>query len=275
MIKAFIIACLLIALVLVTQFDSVVTPLIIMVSVALSFIGVFLGLIVTHKPFSVIMTGMGVISLAGVVVNNAIVLLDYTNILRGRGLSCYRAIIRAGSTRFRPVLLTAITTVLGLVPMSLGISYDFRNLAWQIGGDSAQWWGAMSTCVIFGLVVATALTLIVVPAVYSLVFDFRLNFRSAPRKRTDRTGSEQGAQPGAQRFSGLSEPSGCVFLSTSSTPLQFYLRPQQRQKFRQPLRMRGPRRRADEVAVNVRLMDSNVHIRPAGAIHIRPHGRIA
>jgi len=176
--RSFILALLLIALVLVTEFDSLVTPFIIMTSVILSWIGVFLGLLITQKPFGVIMTGMGVISLAGVVVNNAIVLIDYTNQLRQRGLSCHDAIVQAGCIRMRPVLLTAITTILGLVPMAIGISYNFRQTRWEIGSESTQWWGPMASVVIFGLLVATLLTLFVVPNLYSLFFN-----RSAERRR--------------------------------------------------------------------------------------------
>jgi len=168
--KAFIAAVLLIFLVLVSEFNSVLMPFIIMTSVILSFIGVYLGLLLLRQSFSVIMTGMGVISLAGVVVNNAIVLLDYTNLLRRRGRSCQEAIVEAGCKRFRPVMLTAITTILGLVPMAVGISYNFRELRWEIGSESAQWWGSMAAAVIFGLVVATALTLFVVPNCYSLLY---------------------------------------------------------------------------------------------------------
>ncbi len=174
MIRAFVIAILLIAIVLVTQFDSVLTPFIIMTSVILSLIGVFLGLIVTRTSFGVIMTGMGVISLAGVVVNNAIVLIDYINVLRKEhGKSCYDAIINAGCTRFRPVMLTAVTTVLGLVPMAVGVSLDVHKLGIVFGSDSSQWWGPMAIAVIFGLVVATALTLFAVPGLYSLFFERR------------------------------------------------------------------------------------------------------
>ncbi len=171
MTKAFIIAILLIALVLVTQFDSILTPFIIMTSVILSLIGVFFGLIVTKTPFGVIMTGMGVISLAGVVVNNAIVLIDYINVLRKRGKACHDAIISAGCTRFRPVMLTAVTTVLGLVPMAVGVSLDIHDIGIVVGSDSSQWWGPMAIAVIFGLIVATALTLFVVPCLYSLFFE--------------------------------------------------------------------------------------------------------
>lgn len=177
MTRAFVIAILLIAFVLVTQFDSVLSPFIIMNSVILSLIGVFLGLVVTQTPFGVIMTGMGVISLAGVVVNNAIVLIDYINVLRKRGKACRDAIITAGTTRLRPVLLTAITTILSLTPMATGVSLDVHTLNPQdmivIGSESSQWWGPMAVAVIFGLMVATILTLFVVPCLYSLFFERR------------------------------------------------------------------------------------------------------
>lgn len=167
--RAFVIAVFLIALVLVTQFNSLLQPLIILSSVVLSLAGVFLGLYLYNMPFSVLMTGVGCISLAGVVVNNAIVLIDFINQLRAQGLATREAIIQAGMTRFRPVLLTAITTILGLVPMAQGISFDFRNWEWIVGSESSQWWGPMAVAVMFGLSFATLLTLIVVPVLYSLM----------------------------------------------------------------------------------------------------------
>ncbi|MBI5119243.1 efflux RND transporter permease subunit [Candidatus Poribacteria bacterium] len=167
--KAFIVALFLIALVLVTQFNSVALTAIIMVSVILSLIGVFVGLLVTGFPFGIIMTGIGVISLAGVVVNNAIVLIDYIQILRKQGMPCREALARAGMVRLRPVLLTAVTTVLGLVPMAVGISFDFRQFRFVTESSSAQWWGSMAVAVIFGLTFATLLTLVVVPTMYLLI----------------------------------------------------------------------------------------------------------
>ncbi|GAB7080819.1 efflux RND transporter permease subunit [Megalodesulfovibrio paquesii] len=166
--KAFGAAVLLILLVLLAQFNSLGVPFIILTSVALSLIGVFLGLLVTNTAFGVIMTGVGVVSLAGVVVNNAIVLIDYFNVLREQGLEVHEALIRTGMTRFRPVLLTAVTTMLGLLPMAAGVSYDFLNLQWDIGGESAQWWGPMAVAVLFGLLVATFLTLVLVPVLLSI-----------------------------------------------------------------------------------------------------------
>jgi multidrug efflux pump subunit AcrB len=171
--KAFFACIAIIMLILLTQFNSFITPLIILVSVLLSMIGVFFGLLITGTAFGIIMTGIGVISLAGVVVNNAIVLIDYINQLIDRGISSTEALIRAGSVRFRPVMLTAITTILGLFPMATGISFDFRKLAFDIGGESSQWWGPMAVAVIFGLGFATLLTLIVVPVLCSLAHSLR------------------------------------------------------------------------------------------------------
>ena len=168
--KAFLAAILLIVLILVTQFNSVSQPLIIMTSVILSLGGVFLGLTLMELPFGIIMTGVGVISLAGVVVNNAIVLIDYTNRLHQRGMHFREAIIAAGCTRLRPVLLTAITTILGLLPMVTGVAFNFHEMEIAWVSESSQWWRTMASAVIFGLALATVLTLIVVPALYSLVY---------------------------------------------------------------------------------------------------------
>ena len=118
---------------LVTQFNSITMPLIIMMSVVLSLIGVLFGLIVTATPFGIIMTGIGVISLAGVVVNNAIVLIDYIRKLRNRGLGRREAIVQGGVTRLRPVLLTAITTILGLIPLTTGFSFNFMTMTLEVG----------------------------------------------------------------------------------------------------------------------------------------------
>ncbi|PIE56772.1 MAG: acriflavin resistance protein [Desulfobulbus propionicus] len=164
--KAFMVALLLIFLILVAMFNSVGQPFLIMTSVLLSFGGAFLGLMLFHQPFGIIMTGVGIISLAGVVVNNGIVLIDYTNKLRERGYDLKEAVISAGATRLRPVLLTAITTILGLIPMMTGVSFDFHSMAISWFSESSQWWRSMAVVVIFGLMVATFLTLVVVPTLY-------------------------------------------------------------------------------------------------------------
>ena len=171
----------LIAIVLVTQFNRFDLPLIILASVVLSLVGVLWGLVVTGTPFGIMMTGLGVISLAGVVVNNAIVLLDYVEQLRAKGVEVGEALVQAGVTRFRPVILTALTTILGLVPMALGISVDFQGLRVIMGSQSTQWWGPMAVAVIFGLAFATVLTLVMVPTMYSIIEDFRGAMRRLSR----------------------------------------------------------------------------------------------
>ncbi len=166
--KAFAIALLLIFLVLVAQFNSISQPFLIMTSVILSLGGAFLGLMVYRQPFGIIMTGVGVISLAGVVVNNAIVLIDYTNKLCSRGIPLREAVVSAGATRLRPVVLTAVTTILGLIPMITGVSFDFHDLSIAWVSESSQWWRSMAVVVAFGLIIATFLTLVVVPSMYYL-----------------------------------------------------------------------------------------------------------
>jgi multidrug efflux pump subunit AcrB len=169
--NAFMIALLSIFLVLVIQFNSLGQPLIIMAAVIISLIGVLIGLTVFGMAFGIIMTGIGVISLAGVVVNNNIVLIDYINILRRRGLSVQEAVIRAGIRRFRPVTLTAITTVLGLIPLTFGFGFDFYSFTLESGGTDAAFWRQMGVAVIFGLMFGTVLTLIIVPVIYSIIYD--------------------------------------------------------------------------------------------------------
>jgi multidrug efflux pump subunit AcrB len=184
--QAMLIALAMITLILVTQFNSFVKPMIIMFTVVLSTIGVFLGLGAFKMEFVILMTGIGIISLAGVVVNNAIVLVDYINYLKDnakRRLGLEQSdelpvdetracVIEAGRTRLRPVLLTAITTILGLIPMAIGFNLNFATLFSRFdpqiffGGDNAQFWGPMAWTVIFGLTFATVLTLVMIPSLY-------------------------------------------------------------------------------------------------------------
>lgn len=168
--KAFLIAILLIFLILVTQFNSVMLPFIIMLVVFLSLSGVLVGLIIHDRPFSLIMTGIGGISLAGIVVNNAIVLVDFIQQLRKKGYAALDAIVTAAAVRLRPVLLTAVTTILGLMPMALGMDINFFR--WPdpilLGVPSGAFWKPMALAVIYGISVSTLLTLIVVPILYSL-----------------------------------------------------------------------------------------------------------
>ncbi len=177
--NAFVIAIFLIGFILVSQFNSVVKPVIILTSVLMSTVGVLIGLVVFDMAFGIIMTGVGIISLAGIVVNNAIVLIDYIDILRDRdGMDRREALVQGGRTRFRPVVLTATTTALGLVPLAIGLNFDFfglfRSLSPELywGGEQAAWWGPMAVAVIAGIIFATFLTLVLVPVMYSLVDDF-------------------------------------------------------------------------------------------------------
>ncbi|MGK5091564.1 efflux RND transporter permease subunit [Deltaproteobacteria bacterium TL4] len=166
--QSFFIAIFLIFIILTTQFNSLLTPSIILSSVILSLMGVFLGLIIHDCAFSVMMAGIGTVSLAGIVVNNAIVLIDFIEQLRKRGIPRDEAIILSGMARMRPVLLTAITTVLGLVPVAMGMDISFYR--WPIiifGAESSTFWKPMALAIIYGLSVATLLTLFVVPVLYS------------------------------------------------------------------------------------------------------------
>jgi multidrug efflux pump subunit AcrB len=190
LVNALLIAISLITIILVSQFNSIVKPAIIILSVMFSTIGVFLGLYISGADFVVIMTGIGIVSLAGVVVNNAIVLIDYIDLLKKRrrkelGLNfgaplsvedSIQCIVQAGKTRLRPVLLTAITTILGLIPLAIGMNISFAsfletfdgNLYW--GGDNVAFWGPMSWTIIYGLAFATFLTLVIVPSMYYVLY---------------------------------------------------------------------------------------------------------
>ena len=187
--RALLIAVLLIFLILVAQFNSATTPIIISISVFLSLIGVLFGLLIFRMDFVILMTMIGIISLAGIVVNNAIVLIDYINltiIRKRRELELeatdkltpsllVECVVEAGRTRLRPVILTAITTILGLLPLALGININFRTLITQlnpnfyIGGENVAFWGPMGWAIIFGLTFATFLTLVVVPILFYLI----------------------------------------------------------------------------------------------------------
>ncbi|HOI31273.1 MAG: efflux RND transporter permease subunit [Bacteroidales bacterium] len=194
--RAMLIAISIILLILVGQFNSVVKPVIILLSVMFSTIGVFGGLGTFSMDFVVIMTGIGIVSLAGVVVNNAILLIDYITILkRNRKLEMglkpdddlpakesIECLIEAGKTRLRPVMLTAITTILGLIPLAVGLNIDFIGLFQRFdpdiyfGGDNAMFWGPLSWTIIFGLTFATFLTLVIVPATYHVLYTAKLKF---------------------------------------------------------------------------------------------------
>jgi multidrug efflux pump subunit AcrB len=187
----------LIFFILIFQFNSVSKPAIIMIAIFLSLIGVFGGIVITGASFVIMMTMMGIIALAGVVVNNGVVLLDYAQLLVDRRKveldlddkdylptkDLFECIVKAGKARLRPVLLTAITTILGLIPLAIGLNINFFTLFSEFdpkiyfGGDNVIFWGPLAWTVIYGLFVATFLTLIVVPILFYLVTRFKMWLR--------------------------------------------------------------------------------------------------
>ena len=168
LLKAFGAALFVMAIILVTQFNSFYQAALILSAVILSTVGVLLGLLVIGQPFGIVMSGIGVIALAGIVVNNNIVLIDTYNILRRGGMDPIEAALRTGVLRLRPVLLTTITTVLGLMPMVLGVNIDIIGRSVTVGGPSTQWWTQLATAVAGGLTFATVLTLVLTPSLLVL-----------------------------------------------------------------------------------------------------------
>jgi len=163
LIKAFIISLFLITIILIATFDSFYFCFVILSAVIFSTIGVMIGLIITGKPFGIIMSGIGVIALAGIVVNNNIVLLDTYKELRNKGENIKDAIIRTGVQRLRPVLLTTLTTFFGLIPMAIGLNINFLDLELNFGSPSSQWWIQLSNAIVFGVMFSFILTLIITP----------------------------------------------------------------------------------------------------------------
>jgi len=184
--KAFAVALFLMAVILVTQFNSFYSAFLILSAVVLSTIGVMVGLLVTNQPFGIVMTGIGVIALAGIVVNNNIVLIDTFDRLRRSEPDVPQAILRTGAQRLRPVGLTTITTILGLMPMVLGINIDFVDRIVQVGAPSTELWRQLSTAIVFGLTFATVLTLVITPCALM----FRSNIAAWWHRRRGR-GPEQ------------------------------------------------------------------------------------
>ena len=166
--KAFGVALFLMAIILVTQFNSFYSAFLILSAVVMSTIGVMIGLLVTDQPFGIVMSGIGVIALAGIVVNNNIVLIDTFDRLKATTASVEEAILRTGAQRLRPVFLTTVTTILGLMPMVLGMNIDLFSREVLVGAPSTQWWRQLSTAIVFGLGFATLLTLVVTPSALML-----------------------------------------------------------------------------------------------------------
>jgi multidrug efflux pump len=170
--KAFGTALFLIFAILLAQFNKFISVGLVLTAVVLSTIGVLIGLMVMGQPFGVVMTGIGVIANAGVIVNNNIVLIDTYDRLRRDGVKAYDAIIETCRERARPVVLTAVTAILGVLPIAFGMNIEFLNREVTIGAPATQWWSQLSTAIVFGLGFATVLTLVVTPAALMAIANF-------------------------------------------------------------------------------------------------------
>ena len=179
---AFMGALALMFLILVTQFNSLAKPFLIFSTVIFSLIGVFLGYAITRQTFSIVMTGVGIFALAGIVIRNGILLLEFIDELRARGYDDTEAIAEGGSTRITPVILTASAAILGLIPLAIGVNIDFEGLfaslepKFFLGGDNVAFWGPLAWTMIYGLIIATFLTLVVVPAMYTIYLKLKRRF---------------------------------------------------------------------------------------------------
>jgi len=183
LVAAFLVAVGLMLLILVTQFNSLYQTFLILSAIVLSTAGVLLGLLFNGQPFGVVMVGMGIIALAGIVVNNNIILIDTYNQMKQEGKAAYDAALETGCLRFRPVLLTAITTILGLMPMVLGINVDLLSPSLGLGAPSTQWWTQLSSAIAGGLAFATFLTLLLTPALLVLGDKAGERFRALTGRR--------------------------------------------------------------------------------------------
>jgi len=185
--KAFGVALFIMAVILVTQFNSFYSAFLILTAVIMSTIGVLIGLIITEQPFGIVMNGIGVIALAGIVVNNNIVLIDTYDRLKATEETPLIAILKTGAQRLRPVLLTSVTTILGLMPMVLGVNIDFLTRSITVGAPAMQWWSQLATAIAFGLGFATILTLVVTPSLLMV----RANVKAWKDRRRDRKRARQ------------------------------------------------------------------------------------
>ena len=211
--KAMLAALFLMFIILLTQFNSFFHTVITLSTVVMSAVGVMIGMMVTGQTFSVIMTGTGIVALAGIVVNNSIVLIDTYHRLRETGLDVIQSVLRTAAQRLRPVLLTTVTTVFGLLPMALQVNVDFFGRSVQFGSVTSVWWVQLSTAIISGLTFATMLTLILTPVWIAAPTVYRDKYRSLRARwkasRADRTPglhgdagpafARQGKSPGPQR----------------------------------------------------------------------------
>ena len=180
LVKAFGFAVFLMAIILVTQFNNFYSAFLVLTAVIMSTIGVMIGLLATAQPFGIVMTGVGVIALAGIVVNNNIVLIDTFDRMMLRTGDAYEAVLRTGAQRLRPVLLTTVTTMFGLLPMVLQLNINLVSREVVVGAPSSQWWVSLSTAIFFGLGFASVLTLVVTPC--ALLFRANLADRLRARR---------------------------------------------------------------------------------------------
>ncbi|PKP16516.1 MAG: copper transporter, partial [Bacteroidetes bacterium HGW-Bacteroidetes-22] len=180
LLKAMLIAVMMIFFILITQFNSISKTIIILSEVVFSVIGVLLGVVIFDMDIVILMTGLGVVALAGIVVRNGILIVEFTDVLKARGMKTKAAIVAAGKTRTTPVILTAMATMLGLVPLAVGMNINFITLFTDLnphihfGGDNVSFWGPLAWTIIFGLSFATFLTLIFVPAMYLIGHTFKI-----------------------------------------------------------------------------------------------------
>jgi multidrug efflux pump len=187
--KAMLVALFMVMFILITQFNSLSKPIIIVSEVIFSIIGVLLGFTLFNMDFSVIMTGMGVVALAGIVVRNGILLVEFTDKLKAEGMRTREAIIQAGKIRITPIILTASATILGLIPLAIGFNINFATLLTDlnphihIGGDTKAFFGPLAWTIIFGLSFATVLTLVFIPVMYSILYKANLNIIRASHRR--------------------------------------------------------------------------------------------
>ena len=200
LVKAFAVALFLMAIVLVTQFNSFYSAFLILSAVVMSTTGVMIGLLVTEQPFGIVMAGIGVIALAGIVVNNNIVLIDTFDRLKKTAGSVEDAILKTGAQRLRPVLLTTVTTVLGLMPMVLAVNIDLIDRTLQTGAPSTQWWRQLSTAIVFGLLFATPLTLVVTPSALMLREKIAARLDRWRRKKAKAQHLETTRKPGTSQL---------------------------------------------------------------------------
>lgn len=191
---ALLLSILLMVLILVIQFNSFGKTLIILSEIAFSIIGVLLGISITGMSFSVVMTGVGIVALAGIVVRNGILIIEFTDLLRSQGMKTREAIIEAGRTRMTPVILTATATMLGMLPLAVGMNIDFVTMFTELnphiwfGGDSVAFWGPLSWTIIFGLSFATFISLILVPCMYMIGINIKARMRGEPKEKRANTG---------------------------------------------------------------------------------------